>query len=146
MTKEDLRQFVEQNFGEAGKELEDCPPPDWKASLAITNSLTSTSLKIMVDEIDKLWLTLGKRIKEDVKESDAHRTLELLPNSFVIPGGRFREIYYWDTFWIVRALVTSEMFTTTRGILLNFFHRSARTAWSPTAPEATTASGASLPS
>ena len=114
---------MDQNFGEAGKELEDCPPPDWKESLSITNCLTSASLKLMVNEIDKLWLTLGKRIKEEVKESDAHRTLELLPHSFVIPGGRFREIYYWDTYWIVRALVLSEMFATTRGILLNFFHQ-----------------------
>ena len=35
-------------------------------------------------------------------------------------GGRFREFYYWDTYWIIQGLLLSEMYDTTRGILRNF--------------------------
>ena len=35
-------------------------------------------------------------------------------------SGRFREFYYWDTYWIVKALLHYEMTTTVRGIVENF--------------------------
>ena len=34
--------------------------------------------------------------------------------------GRFREFYYWDTYWIVKALLHCDMTTTVRGIIENF--------------------------
>ncbi len=43
-----------------------------------------------------------------------------LPNPVVVPGGRFREVYYWDSFWIVRGLLLCEMGDTVRGMLANF--------------------------
>jgi alpha,alpha-trehalase len=41
-------------------------------------------------------------------------------NPFIIAGGRFKEFYYWDSYWIIRGLIVSEMYQTTRGILENF--------------------------
>lgn len=41
-------------------------------------------------------------------------------NPVIIPGGRFREFYYWDSYWIILGLLASEMFTTTQGMLENF--------------------------
>jgi alpha,alpha-trehalase len=41
------------------------------------------------------------------------------PHPFVVPGGRFREFYYWDTFWIIKGLIVSEMCPTIKGMLLN---------------------------
>lgn len=38
-----------------------------------------------------------------------------------MPGGRFREFYYWDSYWIIRGLLYSEMFDTAKGMLKNFF-------------------------
>lgn len=35
-------------------------------------------------------------------------------------GGRFSEFYYWDSYWIIRGLLVSEMYQTARGILENF--------------------------
>ena len=34
--------------------------------------------------------------------------------------GRFREFYYWDTYWIVKALLRFDMHATVRGMLENF--------------------------
>lgn len=36
-------------------------------------------------------------------------------------GGRFKELYYWDTYWIIVGLLHSQMNETARGMLLNFF-------------------------
>ena len=35
-------------------------------------------------------------------------------------AGRFREFYYWDTYWIVKALLHYDMTNTVKGILENF--------------------------
>ena len=33
-----------------------------------------------------------------------------------------REIYYWDSYWVIRGLLKCEMVDTVKGILLNFIH------------------------
>lgn len=43
-----------------------------------------------------------------------------VPNPVIVPGGRFREFYYWDSYWIIRGLMYSEMFETAKGMLENF--------------------------
>jgi Trehalase len=35
-------------------------------------------------------------------------------------GGRFREIYYWDSFWIVEGLIESQLFDIVNDTLQNF--------------------------
>jgi alpha,alpha-trehalase len=37
-----------------------------------------------------------------------------------VPGGRYREIYYWDTFWILEGLLKSELYTYAWDVLQNF--------------------------
>jgi alpha,alpha-trehalase len=44
-----------------------------------------------------------------------------LPNRYVVPGGRFNEMYGWDTYFIVRGLVEDKRFDLARGIIENFF-------------------------
>lgn len=57
---------------------------------------------------------------DDVKVNPDQYSIVYVPNGLVIPGGRFTEFYYWDTYWIVNGLLLSEMHQTVRGILLNF--------------------------
>lgn len=35
-------------------------------------------------------------------------------------GGRFREQYYWDSFWIVEGLLESRLFSIVNATLQNF--------------------------
>ena len=49
-------------------------------------------------------------------------SLLYLPNPVIVPGGRFREVYYWDSYWIIRGLLQCEMYDTVKGMLLNFVH------------------------
>lgn len=41
-------------------------------------------------------------------------------NPVIVPGGRFLEFYYWDSYWIIRGLLYSEMYKTAKGMLENF--------------------------
>lgn len=43
-----------------------------------------------------------------------------MPNPVIVPGDRFLEYYYWDSYWIIRGLLYSEMFETAKGMLENF--------------------------
>lgn len=43
-----------------------------------------------------------------------------VPNPVIVPGDRFLEYYYWDSYWIIRGLLYSEMFETAKGMLENF--------------------------
>jgi alpha,alpha-trehalase len=43
-----------------------------------------------------------------------------VPNPVVVPGGRFNESYYWDTYWIIEGLVRSGKDGLARGMVENF--------------------------
>lgn len=54
-----------------------------------------------------------------------------VPNGFCIPGGRFRELYYWDTYWIVNGLLLCDMKQTARGIIENIISMVNRFGFMP---------------
>lgn len=47
-------------------------------------------------------------------------TLIPLKYPFTVPGGRFRESYYWDSFWIMDGQLSCKMYKTVYTSLLNF--------------------------
>ncbi len=44
-----------------------------------------------------------------------------LPNKYVVPGGRFNEMYGWDSYFIVRGLLRAGRVELARGMVDNFF-------------------------
>jgi alpha,alpha-trehalase len=44
-----------------------------------------------------------------------------LPNPYVVPGGRFNEMYGWDSYFIVRGLIEDGELNLARGMVDNFF-------------------------
>lgn len=47
-------------------------------------------------------------------------TLIPLPNSYVVPGGRFREVYYWDSYFTMLGLEASGRWDLIEGMVNNF--------------------------
>ncbi len=45
-----------------------------------------------------------------------------LPNPYVIPGGRFREVYYWDSYFTALGLKNSELDDLAKGMTENFMY------------------------
>lgn len=48
-------------------------------------------------------------------------TMVSVKNPFMIPGSRFKECYYWDTYWIIEGLLTSGMDGIAIEMVENFF-------------------------
>ncbi len=44
-----------------------------------------------------------------------------LPNSYVVPGGRFNEMYGWDSYFIILGLIDDQRLDLAKGMVENFF-------------------------
>lgn len=44
-----------------------------------------------------------------------------LPNPYIVPGGRFNEMYGWDSFFIIKGLLDDHEISLAQGIVNNFF-------------------------
>lgn len=61
------------------------------------------SPRTLAEHIDALWDQLERRAVSPEPWSSALA----LPEPFVVPGGRFRELYYWDSYFTMLGLATS---------------------------------------
>lgn len=84
----DLRHFVEVNFTLPGEGEKYVPP-------------AGQSLR---EHIDDLWPVLTRTTD---KASNKWDSLLPLPKPYVVPGGRFREVYYWDSYFTMLGLAES---------------------------------------
>ncbi|MDQ3239079.1 MAG: trehalase [bacterium] len=57
----------------------------------------------MDEAIEATWDVL----KRTEGNEQSHSTLINLPSSYIVPGGRFRALYYWDTYFTSLGLVSS---------------------------------------
>jgi len=116
--KEQVSKFVENHFDKAGAELLTVSLRDWKENPAILDKIENEGYRYLVSVLNERWKQLVRQTPEDVNIN--RTTLIPLPHPFIVPGGRFREIYYWDTYWTIKGLLLSELNTTTKGMLDNF--------------------------
>jgi alpha,alpha-trehalase len=96
-----LRTFVEQNFA--------LPRP-------VAEGFHTDPTRTMEQHIEALWPVLTR----PPDSADARSSLIPLPNSYVVPGGRFREVYYWDSYFTMLGLVQSGRTDLVRDMLDNF--------------------------
>ncbi|KAF8383135.1 tre-5 [Pristionchus pacificus] len=115
-----LRAFVEQHFEPEGHELEKCEVPDWQPSPPAFDRIADAQMREFAHKLNDIWKELCRKISPMVRDEPERFSLLHVPNNFIAPGGRFREFYYWDTYWIVKGLLASGMYETTRGMLENF--------------------------
>lgn len=96
----DLKAFVTANFEESG--TADVQPPKPGADLPT--------------HINDLWPVLTR----NYQQVPAYSSLLPLPRSFVVPGGRFREMYYWDSYFTMLGLAESGRTAQVRDMVDNF--------------------------
>lgn len=66
--------------------------------------------------IDNLWSVLTREKDKAIPGS----SLVPLPHSYIVPGGRFNEIYYWDSYFTQLGLVQSNRIATLSDMVANF--------------------------
>jgi alpha,alpha-trehalase len=78
--------------------------------------LTDTQLSIK-NHLENLWPLLEKTTIQNVVEGDS---LLPLPAPFIVPGGRFQEVYYWDSYFTMLGLAKSGEVQRLRNMVNNF--------------------------
>ena len=64
--------------------------------------------------MNNAWKNLTRKIGPTKEEIENSSSLIYMEHTFVVPStGRFREVYYWDSYWTVKGLLLSEMQQTT---------------------------------
>lgn len=85
---EALRGFVDAHFA---------LPPE------ATSETAQPGHESLLTHIDRLW----NQLTRSTKTAPPYSSLLTLPYPYVVPGGRFREMYYWDSYFTMLGLVQS---------------------------------------
>jgi len=81
----------------------------------VSNYQTEKSESV-VDHIGRLWKVLQREPDKTIYGS----SLLPLPYSYIVPGGRFREIYYWDSYFTMLGLQQSGNWEIIENMIRNF--------------------------
>ena len=108
----DLRDFVSRHFYKYG---------DKKASY-------KTDPNMSVDEhIKTLWNVLERRNRRN------RGSLVALPYAYVVPGGRFNEQFYWDSYFIMLGLAAHNKWDSIENMVKNYAYMIRKFGFIPTA-------------
>ncbi|EFO19501.1 trehalase [Loa loa] len=120
ITARKLIDFRKRFFGEPGTELTSCFIPDWKELPPKIAQIKDKDLRLFALFLNRRWKDLCRQI---IKIEDPRRnSLIEVPHPFIVPGGRFREFYYWDAYWIVKGLIASDLLVMVKNMLKNFIY------------------------
>src|SRR5258706_3348510 len=95
----DLRKFIDENF---------------QLRKAYSEGYQSNAAKPVKEHIGDLWTVLTRQPDREVG------SLIPLPFSYIVPGGRFREIYYWDSYFTMLGLQVSRRVDLIQHMVDNF--------------------------
>jgi len=96
----DLKSFVNENF-----DLPISYSSDFKSDVSATAE----------EHIKALWPVLTRQ-----PDSATVGTLLPLPEPYIVPGGRFGEVYYWDSYFTILGLQVSERWDLIENMADNF--------------------------
>lgn len=96
----DLKAFFEKHF---------------ELDTAQESSFSGDARKNPVEHINALWPYLHRPADAPVRSTKVS-----LPFSYIVPGGRFQEVYYWDSYFTQLGLLSSNQISWVTDILDNF--------------------------
>eukprot|EP00897_Mesotaenium_endlicherianum_P003011 jgi/Mesen1/2738/ME000169S01921 len=119
---EDVQSFLKSYFDEPGSDLEPHTPADFGSAPASFLPHVEGEARAWALAVHQIWLQLCRQVAASVESDPEKHSLIKLPNAMMIPGARFREVYYWDSYWggrTSRGLLVSGMPDTASGIVYN---------------------------
>lgn len=117
-----VRKFINENFEHEGQEFEEWHPRDWIENPSFLENIRDPLFRKWGSDVNAIWKELGRKMKKEVEYNPQQYSIIWVPHPVIVPGGRFREFYYWDSYWIIQGLLLSEMHHTARGMLDNFLY------------------------
>lgn len=97
----DLKLFIDTNFS---------------LPKVTSSGYRSNPDKSVEEHIKALWNVLTRKPDEDMG------SLIPLPHPYIVPGGRFREVYYWDSYFTLLGLQASGKVDLIEHMVNNFSH------------------------
>lgn len=79
------------------------------------------------EHITDLWTVLERKNRRD------RGSLIALPHAYVVPGGRFSEQFYWDTYFIMLGLAADGRWDLIEGMIKNYTYMIRKFGFIPTA-------------
>ncbi|KAL3155290.1 hypothetical protein ABBQ32_013074 [Trebouxia sp. C0010 RCD-2024] len=115
-----LQDFLAANFGAAGSDFESAVPEDFYAEPDnFLPNVTDPAIRKWALQVNGLWQDLCREVNESVMQQPQLHSLLPLPGITAVPGDRFRELYYWDSFWVIKGLLVSGMTETATSEVTN---------------------------
>lgn len=108
----DLRDFVSRHFYKYGP---------YDATYKTNPSMTPR------EHIAELWHVLERKNRRD------RGSLLALPHPYIVPGGRFSEQFYWDSYFIMLGLAADNRWDVIEGMLKNYCYLLRKFGFIPTA-------------
>lgn len=104
----ELKSFIEKHFGDAEEDLVNVKPVDFVPEPKdFLPKVTNPEMRSWALEVHSLWSNLSRKVSDGVFHQPDYHTLLPLKSPVIIPGSRFREVYYWDSYWVIRFVFRS---------------------------------------
>ncbi|MEP6682509.1 MAG: alpha,alpha-trehalase TreF [Parafilimonas sp.] len=100
-SNEEIKKFIENNF---------MLPPE--AAPGYHTDIKDN----VIEHIEELWQVLKRSADKPVEGS----SLIPLPYPYIVPGGRFREVFYWDSYFTMLGLAESGLWDLIENMIDNF--------------------------
>lgn len=81
-------------------------------------SFTADTALVMEEHLTMLWPVLTRK----ADQIEPRSSLIPLPYDYVVPGGRFSEIYYWDSYFTILGLKAQKRYDLIENMVKNFAH------------------------
>ncbi|KAI0009128.1 glycoside hydrolase family 37 protein [Xylariaceae sp. FL0662B] len=118
----ELNDFLATYFGKAGSELTQVPMDQLKTEPTFLDKVHDPVIKQFMQKVIDIWPDLTRTYVGASRCAGCVESFIPVNRTFVVAGGRFREPYYWDSFWILEGILrTGGSFTEiSRNIIENF--------------------------
>jgi alpha,alpha-trehalase len=92
------------------------PPADWLPNV------TDPAVREWAIALHTTWGTLCRTASHAVSKNPSFYSLLPVPGPFIVPGARFMEGYYWDSYWAIKGLFISGLGDLAKNVVLNLVH------------------------
>ncbi|RDA91077.1 putative trehalase [Ophiocordyceps camponoti-saundersi (nom. inval.)] len=99
-----LNDFLSANFADANGDLLPVPAETLPTDAVFVPRVADVVVREFVEKVIAIWPDLT-RVAASNDSEVAEDSLIRVARPFVVAGGRFREPYYWDSYWILEGLL-----------------------------------------